>query len=120
VQKISDAREAYYNSANTILKDEEFDNLIDKLEELDPNNPALKEVGYSVDDSKKVKLPYFLPSMDKHKKETLSKWTSKYSAPYVVSEKLDGVSIVHSIEWILQVIHQRKWRIRNRYFTSYS
>tara|TARA_B100000482_G_C12606063_1_gene297184 strand:- start:388 stop:2349 length:1962 start_codon:yes stop_codon:yes gene_type:complete len=92
VQKISDAREAYYNSANTILTDEEFDNLIDKLEELDPNNPALKEVGSSVDDSKKVKLPYFLPSMDKHKKETLSKWTSKYSAPYVVSEKLDGVS----------------------------
>ncbi|AII17120.1 NAD-dependent DNA ligase [Aureococcus anophagefferens virus] len=91
-QKINEARDAYHNTGTAIMSDEEFDNLIEKLEKLDPNNSVLKQVGFEVKGSNKVKLPYFLPSMDKVKNETLSKWTSKYDSPYVISEKLDGVS----------------------------
>ena len=48
----------------------------------------------------KVNLPYPMGSMDKIKPDTnaLSSWTSKYSGPYVLSCKLDGVSGLYTTE----------------------
>ena len=45
-------------------------------------------------DKDKVKLPYYLGSMDKIKPPSnkLNNWCAKYEAPYILTEKLDGVS----------------------------
>ena len=94
VQKLKDASDAYYNS-EAIISDKEFDELQDELRKLDPSNPVLSEIGAPVRSGKKIELPYFMPSMDKVKPDTLSKWIAKYNTNYVLSAKLDGVSALY-------------------------
>lgn len=88
--------DSYYNEGKKLVSDEVFDYLKDKLEELDPNNKFLITVGAPVKKNK-IKLPYLMPSLDKIKPDTniLNKWLNKYKGPYVVSDKLDGVSALY-------------------------
>lgn len=83
----------YYNTGKSAVPDNVFDILKSVLEEKDQNNSFLSEVGAPISKTK-VKLPYFMASLDKIKPDTgtLDKWTAKYSGPYVLSDKLDGVS----------------------------
>jgi DNA ligase (NAD+) len=83
----------YYNTGKELVSDEIYDLLRNILEERSPNNPFLKEVGAPISKDK-VKLPYYMPSLDKIKPDTnlLDKWKAKYKGPYVLSDKLDGVS----------------------------
>ena len=45
---------------------------------------------------KRVKLPIHMGSMTKVKPDTskLKNWLKKYNGPYVLSDKLDGISIM--------------------------
>jgi NAD-dependent DNA ligase len=88
------AAEAYYNSPEPILTDEIYDLLIDRLTTLKPNSKVLKYTGAPIAKGKKVKLPYWLGSMDKVKadEDQIESWTEEYSGPYVISDKLDGIS----------------------------
>ena len=68
-----------------------------------PNNKIAKEghVLASITGLKnKVKLPYEMWSMDKIKPDTneLPKWKKKFTGPYVISCKLDGVSGLYTTE----------------------
>ena len=87
------ANTLYYNK-KPILLDNEYDILKEYMEARYPNNPALKAVGAPVDKKKQVKLPVYMPSMDKIKPDTkhLPKWKLKYKGPYVISAKADGIS----------------------------
>jgi DNA ligase (NAD+) len=89
--------EAYYNTDKALVSDAIFDTLIDVLRERDPNNEVLLTIGAPVNkklDKLKVKLPYFMGSLNKIRpdKENLDDWTNKYTGPYIISDKLDGVS----------------------------
>jgi DNA ligase (NAD+) len=87
---LSDADHKYYNIGDSSISDKEYDDLKEKLKILDPNNPYLKRVGCKVMKSK-MKLPYFLPSLDKIKDiNRLDKWINKQDV--IITEKLDGVS----------------------------
>jgi len=88
---IKKAKNAYYNE-QPIMSDEEFDNLEDELRELDPKNPVLKLVGAKVEKNK-VKLPYYMPSLDKLKPDSADKWLKNNAGPYVISDKIDGISV---------------------------
>lgn len=84
----------YYND-QAIIPDDVYDLLIDTIKDLDPDNLVLKQIGATVLSKNKVKLKYFMGSMDKIKpsdQSVLSKWLDKYKGPYVYSDKLDGVS----------------------------
>lgn len=84
----------YYNTNKSLVSDEIFDILHDQLAERDPKNPFLSEVGAKII-KEKVKLPYFMPSLDKikpDKAEKLVLFSEKFSGPFVVSDKMDGVS----------------------------
>jgi DNA ligase (NAD+) len=84
------ASDNYYNSSD-VISDKVFDYLKDYLEEIDPENPFLAEVGAPIKgNKKKVVLPYEMGSLNKHK---VDKWTKKYDGPYIISDKLDGASV---------------------------
>jgi NAD-dependent DNA ligase len=99
---IKEANDNYYNlepGSTTILTDNEYDVLKEFIERKFPNNKAIQEVGAPIEKNK-VTLPYNMPSMDKIKPDTgvLESWSKKYTGPYVLSCKLDGVSGMYSTE----------------------
>ena len=103
VHLIEHANEVYYNSDESIMSDMVYDALKDTLESRDPQHPLLYLVGATpVIEKMKVKLPYWMGSMDKIKpgdKKLLS-WFDKYnkvSSKYIISDKLDGVSCLYKI-----------------------
>lgn len=89
----------YYNSSSPLLTDTEFDILKEYASEKYPTNSEINCIGAPITKNK-VTLPYDMPSMDKIKPDTnaLSQWKTKYSGPYVLSCKLDGVSGMYSTE----------------------
>ena len=92
------------NKKAPTLTDGEFDIVKEYLEKRFPKASALQEVGAPVTKitaKQKVNLPVSMPSMDKIKPDTnaLSQWKQKYTGPYVLSCKLDGVSgLYYSLE----------------------
>ena len=88
----------YYENKEPYVSDEVFDKLRDVLEEKDPQNSFLFEVGAPVRGTKKIDtLPFPMSSFNKIKNDDekkLNLWLKKYSTgPYVLSDKLDGVSV---------------------------
>lgn len=92
----------YYNN-QSIISDDIFDLLIIKLKKLDNNNKILFEIGSSVKDKLKCKLPYYMGSMNKiinsndinevtENEKILNKFIKIYKGSYVISDKLDGIS----------------------------
>lgn len=92
------ANEMYYNDS-PILTDGEYDIIKDYIDEKYPKNVAVQEIGAPVEKNK-VALPYFMASMDKIKPDTnaLGDWKKKYTGPYTISAKLDGISAMYSTE----------------------
>jgi len=87
------ASDKYYNE-DPVISDAIFDMLRDFLQLKSPNSPVLKQIGSPTKSKDKVKLPYYLGSMDKIKPPSnkLETWCSKFEPPYILTEKLDGVS----------------------------
>jgi len=83
----------YYNST-PVISDGIFDMLVDFLRLKKPKSKILKLIGAPVKSKDKVKLPFYLGSMDKIKPPSnkLEQWKDKYSSPYIMMDKLDGVS----------------------------
>lgn len=100
---IRKAKKAYY-AGNPIMPDKEFDRLEDHLRELDPKHPALSEIGAPIAKKVvgKVELPFYMGSLDKIKPDNAKKWLRSNSGPYVVSDKIDGNSLLlfgHETHW---------------------
>ncbi len=93
VQIIDQASDAYYNTEKTLISDIIFDKVWDELKRRDPKNPRLKKVGAPVRKMGKVKLPFYLGSLDKLKPENADKWIENNPGPYVISDKMDGLSL---------------------------
>ena len=95
---LRELNDAYYNE-QPLLTDNEYDIVKEYIENKYPSNQVLQDVGAPVERNK-VKLPYEMWSMDKIKPDTnaLTNWMSKYSGPYVLSCKLDGVSGLYTTE----------------------
>lgn len=91
VLKIS--ADSYYNTSVSLITDDVYDALKDRLQMLKPSSKILKKVGAPVR-GRKIKLPIWLGSMDKIKSDNapINKWTQTRRGPYLVSDKLDGIS----------------------------
>jgi NAD-dependent DNA ligase len=85
----------FYYIGKPIFSDNIYDKIEDVLKKRSPNNKIWKEIRapFEVSDEK-VELPYWMGSMDKIKpgKNEIDKWSAKYPGPYIISEKLDGMS----------------------------
>ena len=88
-----------YRNFEPIMTDNEYDILQDYITEKYPSNQEVFKVGAPIEKNK-AQLPYEMASMDKIKPDTnaLTNWTKKYTGPYVLSCKLDGVSGLYSTE----------------------
>ena len=86
------ANESYYNSSQTIITDEEYDDLVDIYNSRSPEKFNL--IGANVEVNDKVKLPVHMGSMNKtYSIKEFQKWLEKNSAKeYVVTPKIDGSS----------------------------
>ncbi len=102
IQNISNllkaASDAYYNGAEPLLSDDAYDKLRDELEQLDPQNPFLKQIGAPVPKGQNVvKLPYKMASLNKIKPGTGAVDSFRASSTvksWVLSDKLDGISVL--------------------------
>lgn len=87
----------YYNKI-PLISDDEYDIIYDYLYYKDPKNKLLKQIGTNKKRKDDVKLPYFLGSMDKirpyveNEVKKFKKFKLQFKKPYVMSEKLDGIS----------------------------
>lgn len=86
--------EAYHSTDKPLVSDSVYDILFDKLKERDSDNPFLKKVGAPTISKEKVELPFPMGSLNKIKPDEgdLEKWLEKYKGPFVISDKLDGIS----------------------------
>lgn len=91
---IENANYTYYNS-NPKISDGIYDIIVDYVKDKYPNSKILKEVGSSVSKNK-IKLPVFMPSIEKLKPDTklLENWLLKYKSSKILSDKLDGMSLL--------------------------
>merc|ERR1711871_1645272 len=91
---IQQTNEAYYNG-ESIISDEIYDILKSSLEQKFPSSKLTDSIGSEVK-SNKVKLPTHLGSMSKIKPDTgeLKKWLTKFPGKKIVSDKLDGFSLL--------------------------
>ena len=87
------AADKYFNET-PVVSDAIYDMMIDFLRLKNPKSKVLKNVGAPSKSKDKVELPYYLGSMDKIKPPSnkLQTWIDEYSAPYIIGDKLDGVS----------------------------
>ena len=88
------ASDRYYND-DPVLEDEVYDLLEEKLREISPDSKILRDTGAPVrGDIQKIKLPVWMGSLDKIKpgKRDTELWFERYTGPYMISEKLDGIS----------------------------
>jgi len=85
--------DSYYNSSITLISDEIYDVLTERLRQLDPESAVLNYVGAPIK-GKKVELPYWMGSMNKIKADdaVLQRWLKTYEGPYLISDKMDGIS----------------------------
>lgn len=95
----------YYEEGQSYLTDAEYDRFRNAAQALHPNDPYFSRVGHEVIETSqrknKVKIPYFLPSLSKIYPNTQasSKWTATNKTgssvlPCIVSDKLDGESLL--------------------------
>tara|TARA_R110002153_G_scaffold233092_2_gene386443 strand:- start:1273 stop:3366 length:2094 start_codon:yes stop_codon:yes gene_type:complete len=93
------ANKAFHDEGKPLIEDNAYDIMREYVEMKYPNSSALKDVGATIVKNK-VSLPYEMWSMDKIKPDSgiLASWKSKYSGPYVISCKLDGVSGLYTTE----------------------
>lgn len=91
---LKQANAAYHQEGKPLFSDDIYDLVKDYLTKLDPANPVLKQVGAPA--KAKVKLPVLMGSLGKLKQpQELALWESKHLAPYVFSDKLDGISALY-------------------------
>lgn len=91
-------QKTYFNKNISLVSDKLFDYIKDNYET--KFKKKLTDVGAPIKRNK-VKLPHYMGSLDKIKPSMseFTKWVSKYSGPYVLSYKLDGISaLVHKID----------------------
>ena len=90
----------YYNDGLQLICDEYYDLIKEYIVNRNPNDSS--SVGYKVRNNNRIKLPYWLGSMDKIKLEEQSKldrWKNKNNVnEYIVSSKLDGISCLAVIK----------------------
>lgn len=92
INMLKEADTAFFNTGEPKITDDIYDVIKDYIRKKYPKDPYLQRVGADVDN--KVVLPYYMGSQNKIKDsdDEITKYKKKYPGPYLISDKLDGVS----------------------------
>lgn len=95
----------YHNESKSLVSDQLFDYIKDYYEQ---NYEKIVQVGAPIktNTNSKVKLPYYMGSLEKIKPSTgtFNTWIGNFPGPYVVSYKLDGISaMIYKSNGIVQM-----------------
>jgi len=107
---LKEANQKYYLENINLLSDDQYDIIRDYVKKVYPNNVVAKNAHKHVAIKKgKIKLPYFMGSMDKIKPDTneLEKYIKKFKGPFELSTKEDGASVLYSTEGGIQKLYSR-------------
>lgn len=98
ISKLEEANNSYRNG-NAIMTDYDYDQLLERLYEIDSDNYLFNKVGIEViNEDRKAKLPIVMASMNKVKTiSDLKNWIRikgfKDNTQFVITPKYDGVSL---------------------------
>lgn len=102
-QKYKEAVDAYY-AGTPIMSDQTFDRLEDWIKRKDPDWKYLAQTHDTIG-KREVKLPFFLPSLNKMYPEQIDQWFDKFQLRnWVYMAKLDGNSVY--LEYLKGVPHR--------------
>jgi NAD-dependent DNA ligase len=92
IDLLKQADDAFFKTGDTILSDDIYDIIKDYVRERYPKEAYLKRVG--ADENNKVRLPYYMGSQNKIRDDEseIKKFQAKFQGPFVISDKLDGIS----------------------------
>lgn len=92
---IAKANFDYYTKGESDLDDNDYDNFVEQLKAIDPENSLLKHVGDEKgSETNKVKLPLIMGSQEKIRIGDADLHTVLGNAPIVQMAKLDGLSML--------------------------
>jgi len=96
ILRLKEANDAYRAGKPLLMTDDEYDNALDELRQMDSSHPFLRQIRATPPQTlveKVVRMPFYLGSLDKAKtQEELEKWVKKVQGPFLIAEKLDGIS----------------------------
>lgn len=94
LRQILDQLSEHYHNSIALVSDSTFDRLVDIYE---AKFGKYEQIG-AEPRGEKVTLPYYLTGLDKIKTEKeLSCWAKKYPGPYVLEDKIDGLTLLYTI-----------------------
>lgn len=111
IEVLKQADNAYFNTGETIIDDNQYDALKQYVHSVVPTDPYFLGVGSTIRGGK-VKLPFPMGSLTQAYQGDMQQWISKHRLlmkPLVVMDKLDGFSalVVYDSEGKLQIAYSR-------------
>ena len=111
VNLIQNLKHYYYNTSTPLVSDSVYDIVENYCKNKYPNNIEFKQVGsiIKINRAGKIKLPFYIGSLDKIKPGTglIERFNNKYKGQYIISDKLDGQSL-------LLLCSNNEWKIYTR------
>lgn len=104
------AKDSYYSTSKSLMTDAQFDLLEDVLKTRFPKSTVLRTVGPATLPAQvqKVKLPAFMGSLSKIKADgSASEFVRRHPGPYTLSDKIDGVSVLHEVKGGVERLYSR-------------
>jgi DNA ligase (NAD+) len=85
----------YYATSDPLVDDDTYDSMREVLKERDSKNIYLFQTGAHTVSRDDVALPFGMPSLDKIKpgEKSLPKFFKEYPGPFIITDKLDGISL---------------------------
>lgn len=94
---LDEAADNYYNGGDGLLiPDSAYDYAEEVLRKRNSNHPRLSKVRFATSSKRKVRLPFYMPSLDKVKvgEKSLEAFLNGFNGEVVISDKMDGISLL--------------------------